>query len=137
MPTSGPVYRRTVQMTLRASYTNHYRWKAHPVVLSSRVLEAEPGRALRFDARARGLRADHRFTLHVEGTGTRVRSTEVQFGLLPWFGRAVLGPSLFRETETWLTHLAESLDNSSNTVLPVPDAERGRHRYLSGHADQA
>lgn len=96
-----------------------FTWKAHPVVLHSRILEAERGRAFRFDAKAPGLRADHLFTLHAEGTGTRVCSVEVQSGALPWAGRAVLRPSLVRETRAWLTDLAAHLDHEA-VAQPQP-----------------
>jgi hypothetical protein len=64
-----------------------------------------------FIADARGLHAEHAFTLRPapDGPGTVVLSHETQTGPLPWLGRAVLGPLLHATTQAWLADLARAV----------------------------
>jgi uncharacterized protein YndB with AHSA1/START domain len=89
-----------------------FRWKAHPVELRSRVVEAERGRSFSFTSEAAGLRALRTFTLRPspDGAGTVVVAHETQWGPLPWLGRAYLGPRLSGADQVWLADLARATE---------------------------
>ena len=74
------------------------------------VASDRPG-SFTFIADARGLHAEHAFTLRPapDGLGTVVLSHETQTGPLPWLGRVVLGPLLHTTTQAWLADLARAV----------------------------
>ncbi len=84
-----------------------FTWRAYPVTLHSTVVEAEAGRSLRFDAKARGLHAEVSLVLDVVDGGTRVRCVETQTGPLPSLGRSFLRRTLLRAHEGWLDNLRD------------------------------
>jgi short-subunit dehydrogenase len=96
-----------------------FRWKAHPIALRSTVVASDRPHSFVFIADARGLHAEHAFTLRPapDGVGTVVLSHETQAGPLPRLGRVVLAPLLHATTQAWLTDLARA-------VTPSPVAER-------------
>jgi short-subunit dehydrogenase len=106
-----------------------FRWRAHPITLRSTVVASDRPHSFVFIADARGLHAEHAFTLRSapDGLGTVVLSHETQVGPLPWLGRAVLGPLLHASTQAWLADLARA-------VTPNPDAEK---REAASHAHAA
>ena len=106
-----------------------FRWRAHPITLRSTVVASDRPHSFVFIADARGLHAEHAFTLRSapDGLGTVVLSHETQVGPLPWLGRAVLGPLLRASTQAWLADLARA-------VTPNPDAEK---REAASHAHAA
>ena len=106
--------------------SGRFRWKAHPVALRSTVVASDRPDSFTFIADARGLHAEHAFTLRPapDGLGTVVLSHETQTGPLPWLGRVVLGPLLHTTTQAWLADLARA-------VTPSPVA---REREAVGDA---
>ena len=88
-----------------------FRWKAHPIALRSTVVASDRPRSFVFIADARGLHAEHAFTLRPApgGLGTVVLSHETQDGPVPWLGRVILGPLLHATTQAWLTDLARAV----------------------------
>jgi uncharacterized protein YndB with AHSA1/START domain len=87
-----------------------FRWKAHPIALRSTVVTADRPHTFTFVADARGLHAEHRFTIHPEpdGPGTVVVSHEYQVGWLPRLGRLILAPRLNRANRAWPADLART-----------------------------
>jgi len=96
---------------VRVEPDGRFRWKAHPIALRSTVVASDRPDSFTFIADARGLHAEHAFTLRPpsDGPGTVVLSHETQTGPLPWLGRAVLGPLLHRTTQAWLADLARAV----------------------------
>ena len=94
-----------------------FRWKAHPIALRSTVVASDRPRSFVFIADARGLHAEHAFTLRPApgGAGTVVLSHETQTGPVPWLGRVILGPLLRTTTQAWLTDLARAVTPSPVT----------------------
>jgi len=115
-----------VESADRAGRAASFRWRAHPITLRSTVVASDRPHEFVFIADARGLHAEHAFTLRSapDGLGTVVLSHETQVGPLPWLGRAVLGPLLHASTQAWLADLARA-------VTPDPDAEK---REAASHA---
>jgi hypothetical protein len=91
-----------------------FRWKAHPIALRSTVVASDRPGSFTFVADARGLHAEHAFTLRPapDGPGTVVLSHETQTGPVPWLGRVVLGPLLHATTQAWLADLARAVTAS-------------------------
>jgi hypothetical protein len=94
-----------------------FRWKAHPIALRSTVVASDRPHSFAFIADARGLHAEHTFTLRPapDGLGTVVRSHETQAGPLPRLGRVVLGPRLHATTQAWLADLARAVHDGRAT----------------------
>ena len=111
---------------VRVESAGRFRWKAHPIALRSTVVASDRPDSFTFIADARGLHAEHAFTLRPapDGLGTVVLSHETQTGPLPWLGRVVLGPLLHATTQAWLADLARA-------VTPSPVA---REREAVGDA---
>jgi AAA ATPase domain/Polyketide cyclase / dehydrase and lipid transport len=88
-----------------------FRWKAHPIALRSTVVASDRPYSFAFIADARGLHAEHTFTLRPApgGLGTIVLSHETQAGPLPRLGRVILGPRLQATTQAWLADLARAV----------------------------
>jgi short-subunit dehydrogenase/uncharacterized protein YndB with AHSA1/START domain len=87
-----------------------FRWKAHPIALRSAVVASDRPRSFAFVADARGLHAEHAFTLRPtpDGLNTVVVSHETQLGLLPRLGRVYLAPRLRAANQAWLTDLSRA-----------------------------
>jgi hypothetical protein len=100
-----------------AARSASFRWKAHPIALRSTVVASDRPHSFAFIADARGLHAEHTFTLRPapDGLGTVVLSHETQAGPLPRLGRVVLGPRLHATTQTWLTDLARAVHDGRAT----------------------
>jgi short-subunit dehydrogenase len=103
-----------VESTGSAGRAASFRWKAHPIALRSTVVAGDRPQSFAFIADARGLHAEHAFTLRSapDGLGTVVLSHETQVGPVPWLGRAVLGPRLHATTQAWLADLARAVTPS-------------------------
>ena len=106
-----------------------FRWKAHPIALRSTVVASDRPHSFAFIADARGLHAEHTFTLRPApgGLGTVVLSHETQAGPLPRLGRVVLGPRLHATTRAWLTDLARAV-HDGRTTQATPAAGDTAHR---------
>ncbi|UJR82070.1 SDR family NAD(P)-dependent oxidoreductase [Sandaracinus amylolyticus] len=93
-----------------ATRPTSFRWKAHPVALRSTVVAADRPRTFTFTADARGLHAEHSFTLRPtpDGRSTVVVSHETQVGPLPQLGRAALSRRLDAANQAWLADLART-----------------------------
>jgi uncharacterized protein len=102
---------------VRVESDGSFRWKAHPIALRSTVVASDRPDSFTFVADARGLHAEHAFTLRPapDGLGTVVLSHETQTGPLPWLGRVVLGPLLHATTQAWLADLARAVTSSPVT----------------------
>jgi short-subunit dehydrogenase len=102
---------------VRVEPDGRFRWKAHPIALRSTVVASDRPDAFTFVADARGLHAEHAFTLRPpsDGLGTVVLSHETQTGPLPWLGRVVLAPLLHATTQAWLADLARAVAASPAT----------------------
>jgi hypothetical protein len=76
-------------LTDSAARPASFRWKAHPITLRSTVVASDRPHSFAFIADARGLHAEHTFTLRPapDGLGTVVLSHETQAGPLPRLGR--------------------------------------------------
>jgi len=111
---------------VRVEPAGSFRWKAHPIALRSTVVASDRPGSFTFIADARGLHAEHAFTLRPapDGLGTVVLSHETQTGPLPRLGRVVLAPRLHATTQAWLADLARA-------VIPGPVA---REREAVGDA---
>jgi hypothetical protein len=105
-----------------------FRWRAHPIALRSTVVASDRPHSFVFIADARGLHAEHAFTLRPapDGLGTVVLSHETQVGPVPRLGRVVLGPLLRASTQAWLADLARAVTQS-------PGAEK-REATSDAHA---
>ena len=120
-----------------------FRWKAHPIALRSTVVASDRPHCFVFIADARGLHAEHAFTLRPapDGVGTVVLSHETQAGPLPRLGRVVSAPRLHATTQAWLTDLARAVTpsrsrgNGSPLVMRTPSesalrADRSPHELV-------
>jgi len=99
-----------------------FRWKAHPIALRSTVVASDRPYSFAFIADARGLHAEHTFTLRPapDGLGTVVLSHETQAGPLPRLGRVILGPRLHATTQAWLADLARTVhDRRATQATPA------------------
>jgi short-subunit dehydrogenase/uncharacterized protein YndB with AHSA1/START domain len=87
-----------------------FSWKAHPIALRSTVVTSDRPHSFAFLADARGLHAEHSFTMRPtpDGRSTVVVSHETQVGLLPQVGRMFLAPRLRTTTQAWLVDLARA-----------------------------
>lgn len=98
-----------VERASGAGQTVSFRWKAHPVELSSTVVDSHRPRSFAFTADATGLHAEHAFTMRrtPDGRNTVVVSHETQVGPLPRLGRVYLAKRLRAANQAWLDDLAQ------------------------------
>lgn len=98
-----------------------FRWKAHPIELSIAVVASDRPHSFTFVADARGLHAEHAFTIRPtpDGLGSIVVSHETQVGLLPWIGRAFLAPRLREANQVWLADLARASSRPAKTEVTL------------------
>jgi uncharacterized protein len=94
-----------------------FRWKAHPVVLRSRVVAAERPHFFAFVADTHGIHAERAFTLRPtsDGRHTVVIDHEIQVGLLARLGRLWLGPRLRAVNQTMVDDLARAAVHGAAT----------------------
>jgi hypothetical protein len=94
-------------------------WKAHPVVLRSRVVAIERPHPFAIVADTRGLHADRAFTIRStpDGTHTVVVSHETQVGPLAWLGRLYLAPRLRAANQVMFDDLARAAAPSVTTPI--------------------
>jgi len=106
-----------------------FRWKAHPLVLSSHVVAIDRPHLFAIDAEFPGLHADRTFTLRPSADGRRtiVVSHETQVGWLPWLGRAIIQPRLHAANEVMFADLAKAVTQRAGAgsarakERPAPD----------------
>jgi short-subunit dehydrogenase/uncharacterized protein YndB with AHSA1/START domain len=117
-----PSWYRACRWVRRAESTNGaqpvaFRWKAHPVVLSSTVVAADRPRSFAIVADTTGLHAQRMFTLHKapDGASTIVVSYETQVGLLARLGRIFLAPRLYAANQAMLADLARAAGQGAAT----------------------
>jgi uncharacterized protein YndB with AHSA1/START domain len=117
-----PSWYRACRWVRRAESTNGarsvaFRWKAHPVELSSAVVAADRPRSFAYVADAMGLHAQRTFTLHnaPDGASTVVVSHETQVGPLPRLGRIFLAPRLYAANQAMLADLARAAGHGAAT----------------------
>ena len=96
-----------------------FRWKAHPVVLSSKVVASERPRAFSFIADTPGIHAERHFTIRpaADGRSRVIVSDETQVGPLAWLGRLYLAPRLLAANKAMFEDLARA-------AVPGPLAAR-------------
>jgi uncharacterized protein YndB with AHSA1/START domain len=101
-----------------------FRWKAHPVVLRSRFVAADPPRSFSFVADTPGLHAERTFTLRPapDGPGTVVVSYETQVGPLAWLGRLYLAPRLRAANQAMFEDLARAAGHDRASSLATPSS---------------
>ena len=99
-----------VESTDSANRPASFVWKAHPVVLRSRVVAIDRPHLFAIVADARGLHAERAFTIRPtpDGTHTVVVSHETQVGLVPRLGRLVLAPRLRAANQAMFEDLARA-----------------------------
>lgn len=87
-----------------------FRWKAHPVVLSSKVIASERPRAFSFVADTPGIHAERHFTIRPapDGLSSVIVSDETQVGPLAWLGRLYLAPRLLAANTAMFEDLARA-----------------------------
>ena len=90
-----------------------FRWKTFGVRIRSEICEFEPNRLLSWIGSGLGLRAMHRWVLVAEGSGTRVTTTEIQFGFVPKLAGRFLRPGMLRQHDNWLIGLAAKATSSN------------------------
>lgn len=97
-----------------------FTWKAHPVVLQTRITRSERPEAFDFVADAAGFHAERAFTLRpaADGASTIVASHETQVGPFPWLGRAYLGPRLYRANQVMFDDLARAASQGATAAAP-------------------
>src|SRR5262245_40423033 len=90
-----------------------FRWRAHPVVLSSTVTAADRPRTFAIDADTRGLHAERTFTIRPtpDGSSSVVVSHETQIGPMAWLGRAFLAPRLRAVNQAMFEDLAKAAEH--------------------------
>lgn len=86
----------------------HFRWKAGPSTISSRLEVVEPPRRIVWTGTTLGIRAVHAYELTARGGRTLVVTEESWDGLLARLLRARLGQVLQRSLESGLRHLQEA-----------------------------
>ena len=81
-----------INATSTSAQLESFSWKAHPLVLHSRVVHSLRPHCFKITADSTGLHAERKFMLcpGPNGFGTTVVSHETQYGFLPWLGRAIL-----------------------------------------------
>jgi short-subunit dehydrogenase len=96
-----------------------FQWKAHPVVLRSRVTAAERPRTFAIVADSRGLHAERTFTLGPapDGHGTVIVSDETQVGPFPWIGRFYIAPRLHAANQVMFEDLARAAGHAGTTEV--------------------
>ena len=111
-----------VEPTGGAARPASFRWKAHPVVLRSKVVAADRPRSFTFVADAQGLHAERTFTLRPspDGLSTVVVSHETQVGLLPWLGRLFLAPRLRAANQAMFDDLARAAGHDRAATRATP-----------------
>jgi short-subunit dehydrogenase/uncharacterized protein YndB with AHSA1/START domain len=94
-------------------------WKAHPVVLRSRVTAAVRPGLFAIVADTPGLHAERAFTLRPtpDGAGTVLVSDETQVGPFAWLGRAILAPRLRAANDAMFSDLARAVERSVATPV--------------------
>ena len=107
----------TVDSTDRDGRAATFRWKAHPVVLRTKVTATERPHTFAFIADARGFHAVRRFTVRptLDGLRTIVVSYETQVGIFPWLGRMFLAPRLRRANQVMFEDLARAAEHGAVT----------------------
>ena len=97
---------------VRSDSPGTFTWKAHPVLLHSKVVASERPRVFAITADAIALHADRTFTLRPssDGRSTTIVSDETQVGLLPWLGRAIIAPSLRAANDSMFEDLARTAE---------------------------
>jgi uncharacterized protein YndB with AHSA1/START domain len=97
---------------VRKESPESFMWKAHPVTLRSRVVTSDRPRVFAITADATALHAERAFTLRPapDGRSTMIVSDETQVGLLPWLGRAIIGPSLRAANDAMFDDLARAAE---------------------------
>jgi uncharacterized protein YndB with AHSA1/START domain len=110
-----PSWYRACRWVRRGPTPTSFRWKAHPVVLSSTVVSAARPHSFAITADAWGLHAERTFTLHAtsDGLGTMVVSHETQVGPLAWLGRLYLAPRLRAANQAMFGDLARAAGRHS------------------------
>lgn len=95
---------------VRAARPVSFRWKAHPLEISSTVVACERPHSFSFVADAKGIHAERTFTLRPspDGVGTIILSHETQIGPLAWWGRAFLAPRLRAANRAMFDDLARA-----------------------------
>jgi len=110
-----------------------FHWKAHPVLLRSRVITNDRPRAFAIDADGSGVHAERRFTITAtpDGSGSVVVSDETQVGVLPWLGRWVLAPRLRAVNQAMFEDLARAVTGQSASA-PYEGKSMPSARAVSG-----
>jgi short-subunit dehydrogenase/uncharacterized protein YndB with AHSA1/START domain len=110
-----------VESTDSANRPASFVWKAHPVVLRSRVVAIDRPHVFAITADGRGVHAERMFTIcpTPDGTQTVVVSHETQLGLLPRLGRLFVAPRLRAANQAMFDDLARAA---------VPSAATPAHR---------
>ncbi len=111
-----------VESTDGAGRPASFRWKAHPVELHSTVVAAERPHSFAIVADGRGVHAERVFRLRPtpDGLRTIVVSHETQVGPMPWLGRFVLAPRLFRTNRAMFEDLTRAA--SPGEAMPAAAA---------------
>ena len=106
-----------VESTDRAGRPASFRWKAHPVELTSSVVASERPDSFAIVADSRGLHAERAFTVRPtpDGQSSVVVSHETQVGPLPWLGRVVLAPRLRAANQAMFEDLARTAAHAAAT----------------------
>lgn len=119
-------YRDCRWVRMESGAADSFRWKAHHVVLRSKVIAAERPYRLSIVADAPGLHADRTFELYpsADGLSTFVVSHETQVGLVARLGRRFLARRLRAANQAMIRDLARA--QSRGLTAPSAESNRGR-----------
>ena len=100
---------------VRVESPGSFVWRAHPVVLRSRVIASARPHSFAFIADAPGVHAERTFTIRptADGLSTLVIDYETQVGPLPRLGRMILAPRLRAVNQAMLEDLARAAGQRS------------------------
>ncbi len=90
-----------------------FTWTTSGVRVVTTVEEFVPYERLSWRGRGVGALGYHGFVLLPDGSGTRIVTEEVQRGLLPWLGRALIRKGLLRYHQVWIEQLAKRAEHGS------------------------
>jgi uncharacterized protein YndB with AHSA1/START domain len=101
----------------RLELGSRFRWLTFGALITSEVVEYEPGRLLAWDAKSMAGSGQHGWLLQGQAGGTFVRTEETQKGLGMQIVKPVLKPMMVHFHQRWLEGLSKK---ASEGAPPAP-----------------